>query len=286
MNFRTSSIVSAGAHVAFLGWCVLTFSGKPLDAAPQSIPVDVISAEQFSQITKGVEKAKPKETPKPLVEKKADEPKPAPEPVEKVVEKKPEIKPTSEPKPQPPAKEEKKPEKKVEEKKPDPIAEALKKEEKKPEPKKKEVVKEQPKFDASKIAALLDKRAPQRQASAGQELSNAPSLGTAQGSAKTLSQSEIDALRARLMSLWNPPVGIKNPEDYIIRVRIQLKRDGTVGAPPMVLTSGHGILFETARDSAVRAVFRGAPYTMLRPETYDLWKDIEVTFDPRDMFRG
>jgi hypothetical protein len=25
---------------------------------------------------------------------------------------------------------------------------------------------------------------------------------------------------------------------------------------------------------------------MLKPEHYDTWKDIEVTFDPRDMFRG
>jgi hypothetical protein len=25
---------------------------------------------------------------------------------------------------------------------------------------------------------------------------------------------------------------------------------------------------------------------MLRPETYEEWKDIEITFDPRDMIRG
>jgi len=25
---------------------------------------------------------------------------------------------------------------------------------------------------------------------------------------------------------------------------------------------------------------------MLRPETYEVWKDIEITFDPRDMIRG
>jgi hypothetical protein len=24
---------------------------------------------------------------------------------------------------------------------------------------------------------------------------------------------------------------------------------------------------------------------MLRPQNYDQWKDIEITFDPRDMFR-
>ena len=45
-------------------------------------------------------------------------------------------------------------------------------------------------------------------------------------------------------------------------------------------------MFNTARDSAVRAVFRGQPFDMLKPEHYDTWKDIEVTFDPRDMFHG
>jgi len=35
----------------------------------------------------------------------------------------------------------------------------------------------------------------------------------------------------------------------------------------------------------MRAVLRGQPYDMLRPEHYEQWKDIEVTFDPRDMLR-
>jgi colicin import membrane protein len=41
-----------------------------------------------------------------------------------------------------------------------------------------------------------------------------------------------------------------------------------------------------ARDSAVRAVFRGQPFDMLRPENYEQWKDVEITFDPRYMIRG
>ena len=41
-----------------------------------------------------------------------------------------------------------------------------------------------------------------------------------------------------------------------------------------------------ARESAVRALFRSQPFDMLRPEHYELWKEIEITFDPRDMFRG
>jgi colicin import membrane protein len=54
----------------------------------------------------------------------------------------------------------------------------------------------------------------------------------------------------------------------------------------MVLTSGRGMLFQTARDNAIRALYRGQPFDMLSPATYDAWKEIEITFDPRDMYRG
>jgi hypothetical protein len=30
-------------------------------------------------------------------------------------------------------------------------------------------------------------------------------------------------------------------------------------------------------------VIRGQPYTMLKPEHYELWKDVVITFDPRFM---
>jgi colicin import membrane protein len=67
---------------------------------------------------------------------------------------------------------------------------------------------------------------------------------------------------------------------------VRLTRDGRLAGPPQVITSGSSILFMTARESAVRALFRGQPFDMLRPEHYDQWKDIEITFDPRDMMRG
>ncbi len=88
------------------------------------------------------------------------------------------------------------------------------------------------------------------------------------------------------MALWNPPVGIQNPDEFVVRVRIRLGRDGKLSAPPQVLTSGNSPVYNSARDSAVRAVFRGQPFDMLKPEHYEDWKDIELTFDPRDMFRG
>jgi outer membrane biosynthesis protein TonB len=280
---RTASAISTGLHAAVLLWAVVSFTGETFKVTPaESLPVDLISEKEFSEMTKGVKDApKPVETPKPLVEKKA-EPKPKIEDFKAPITEKTDIKPTAEQQPEP-----------APQPKPDPIAEKLKKAETKVAnaepprlPPKKPPPPKQPKFDADKIAALLDKRAPQREAVTGEEPSPPPTLGTAMGNAAKLSQSELDALRARLMALWNPPVGIQNPEDFVIRVRIQLNRSGRLTAPPVVLTSGRGQLFDTARDSAVRAVFRGQPFDMLKPEHYDTWKDIEVTFDPRDMFGG
>jgi colicin import membrane protein len=297
---RTAYVISGLGHAAILLWSVWSFAGKPLPAPPpEAMPVDIISASEFTQITQGAQNAPKAETPKPLVEKVAEE-KPVDDPAAKVVEKK-EVKAAHDTSP-PPEPAEQKPEPKPAEKKhaeakPDPIAETLAKEEvKKPEPKKKAEARPpmprkkppppKPKFDPKQVAALLDKREPTRVAAAGDNLNSAPSLGLSAGRAAKLSMSELDALRARLAQLWSIPAGAKDPQELVVQVRIQLKPDGTLSGPPMVLTSGKSPLFVAARDSAVRAVFRGQPYDMLKPEHYEQWKDIEITFDPRDMIRG
>lgn len=281
---RKATAISAGLHAAVLLWATLSFSGKTFDVTPaESLPVDLVSEKDFSEMTKGVKDAPKVETPKPLVEKKAEEsPKPIEEAKPKVTEKK-ELEAAKEmappPEPQPP--------------KPDPIAEKLKQQdepkqqakvEPKPLPPKKPPQKQQPKFDADKIAALLDKRDPQRNVATGIETNATPSLGTATGMAAKLSQSEIDALRARLMALWNPPVGMQDAEQSQVTIRIRFRKDGTLATGPQVITSGSGAQFNAMRDSAVRAVFVGQPYTMLRPDHYDLWKEIDFTFDTRQMF--
>jgi colicin import membrane protein len=38
-------------------------------------------------------------------------------------------------------------------------------------------------------------------------------------------------------------------------------------------------------ESAKRAILQCQPYTMLRKETYNNWKDMELAFKPSDMFR-
>jgi len=278
---RKATAISAGLHAAVLLWATVSFSGKSFDVTPaESLPVDFISEKDFSEMTKGVKDAPKVETPKPLVEKKSEEPpKPIEEAKPKVNEKK-ELQAAKEASPPPEA----------QPPKPDQIAEKLKQQDEpkqaktEPLPPKKPPMKPQPKFEPDKIAALLDKRDPTRNAATGVEANATPSLGTAAGTAAQLSQSEIDALRARLMALWNPPVGMQDASQTQVTIRIRFRKDGTLAVGPQVITSGSGAQFNAMRDSAVRAVFVGQPYTMLRPEHYEQWKEIDFTFDTKQMF--
>jgi colicin import membrane protein len=138
------------------------------------------------------------------------------------------------------------------------------------------------------VEALLDKRDSTRLAAAGNTLNNATSLGASSGASAQISLSELDALRQRLAQLWTPPAGAKNPEELVVVFRIKLRPDGRLapGPWPQLVSSGNSPLAIAARESAARALNRGQPFDMLKPEHYEQWKDIEITFDPRDMFRG
>jgi outer membrane biosynthesis protein TonB len=298
---RTALVISASAHAAVLLWGLVSFGVKPLEAgAVESLPVDIISDSDFSQLTAGVRNAAKVEKPSRLVEK-IDTPTPVDESTPKVAPK-PEIRTASaEPMPVPEVKPpEPKPEKAKAEPAPDPVAEALKKEEakRKEEAKKREEQKrreeakkreEQKKkeqaFDPNQVAALLDKRHPQRQAAAGDTLNTTPSLGLPSGTAATLSQNEIDALRAQIQACWNPPAGALEAKELVVRVRLQLKQDGALSAEPALLNRGNHPVFQIAAESAIRAIKRCQPYK-LPIAKYQIWRDVEVTFDPREMFRG
>lgn len=297
-------MTSIALHLALIGWGVISFSARSMEAPPpDSLAVDIISADQLSKLTAGI-KTGAKDMPKPLVDKVGEArpvddavgkltdkkeivtsvaPEPPPKPVEKPVEKKPDpVRPVAETKP----KDEPRPvEKKPDPPKIDPDAEALRSDEaKKPKPKQEaKATPPQPKqervFDQAKIAALLDKRDPTRQSIVGAALNPAASLGTTTGRAATLSQSELDAMRARLSSLWNVQPGDEHPEELEVTVRIQLGHDRRLTAPPKIVAKGSSPRAQAVAEAAVRAVLQGQPYTMLRDETYDQWKYMDIEFD-------
>ena len=294
---KTGLAISALCHAALLVWGLLSFAARPLEARPNdALPVDIISDKQFSEITQGVKNA-PKYNPlAPLVEKVGD-PKPVEDSSAKITEKK-ELNAAKAEAPPPPAQQQapKPAETRLEKKEPpkvDPIAEALKKEDakKKAEEKAKakaalEPPKPQPQFDPNKIAALLDKREPQRLAATGETLSQAPSLGKSDGRSAQLSQSEIDALRKRLGECWNPPAGATDGGQIKVIMRVLFKPDATVATPPQLVAASASPFGPAMAESAKRAILTCQPFNMLRPEHYEQWKDIEITFDPREMFGG
>ena len=299
---RCSLVISGTAHAVLLVWGLIAFVARPSEAPhADPLPVEFVSATQFSQLTAGVKNApKPIDNAKPLADK-VDEPKPVKELAPKVVDK-PEIRTDSAPPPEPKPeaksqpkvaeKSQPKPEPKAEPKpaekadkpkdkpKPDQVADELKKDEAKKQ-------RPSPKIDADQVAALLDHREPQRQIATAESLNSVASLGAPVGQAAHLSQSELDALRAKLISLWNPPAAVSvHPDLYVVTIRIRLARNHRLVGQPEVLTSGDGPLFEATRDSAVRAVFQAQPYDMLSLTTYDQWKEIDINFDPREVFGG
>jgi len=277
-----------------MGVALVSFAPSRLPATQvESIPVNIVTDTTTSQVTKGMTTA-PKEAKKQFVEK-IDQPNPVDNPAAKIAPKEITASTDATPPPAPPEPKRKEEAKKKAEPKRDLIADALKKDDAKKSEQKKADAKvptppkrpptpqsqPQPKFDPREMAALIDRRDPQRKQATGETLTDTPALG-ARGSAPQLTQSELDALRAYLRQIWRPPEA-RNPEEIIVTVRIRLNRDGTLAAPPEVTSSGRSMLYMVSRERAVIAVTRGAPFKMLKSENYEAWRDLEVTFDPREI---
>src|SRR5712691_11341749 len=97
---RTAYTISAIGHAAVLLWSVWSLSATSLPvSSTEGLPVDLVTASDFSKITAGSKDAPKAETAKPLVEKIA-EANSVEDPTAKVVEKK-EVKAAREPPPAP-----------------------------------------------------------------------------------------------------------------------------------------------------------------------------------------
>jgi colicin import membrane protein len=304
-------VASVALHVLVIGWGLVSFSSKAFESMPEeSLPVDVISADQLAHVTAGMKTGK-KENPKPLAEKVAEarpvddavgkisekppvvtdtSPPPTPKVEEKPLEKKPDPpKPVAETKP----KEEPKPQEKPAEKKPDPpkvdpIAEALKKEEKKPPPKPvAQVAPPQPpkpkaerSFDQTKIAALLDKRDPTRQAITGDTLNSNAALGLSHGKAADNSATWGTMFQSQVERCWKKPYGGIESQNPEIVFDIRLKRDGTLEGAPIPEGTPATPYLRVYQESALRAIIECQPYNL--PAAYfDEWKYFAPVFTER-----
>ena len=308
MKVDKTLVASVILHVVVIGWGLVSFSSRVFESNPEeSLPVDIISSDQLAHVMAGMKTGK-KENPKPMAEKVAEAkpvedavgkitekapvvtdtaPPPQPKPVEKPVENKPEPpKPVAEAK----LKEEPKPvEKKPEPPQVDPIAEALKKEEKKPPPKPQAQAaapQQPPKpkaertFDQNKIAALLDKRDPSRQATTGETLNSNAALGLAKGRAADNSATWGSLFKAQVERCWKKPYGGIESQNPEAAFTIRLKRDGTLEAKPVPEDTPATPYLRVYQESALRAIIECQPYN-LPPEFFEEWKYFTPVFTER-----
>ena len=309
VNIDKTLAASIALHVLVIGWGLVSFSTKAFETTPEdSLPVDIISADQLPHVTAGMKTGK-KENPKPLVEKVAEAKPPVEDTVGKITEKPPVVTDTAPPptpkveekpvekKPDPPKpvvenkpKEEPKPiEKKPDPPKVDPIAEALKKEEKKPPPKPqaqaaaKPPEPQKPKertFDQSKIAALLDKRDPSRQAVTGDTLNSNAALGLARGTAADNSATWGSMFKQQVERCWKKPYGGIEAQQTEAAFIIRLKRDGTLEGMPVPDGTPATPYLRVYQESALRAIIECQPYK-LPAAFFDEWKYFSPVFTER-----
>lgn len=284
---RAGLAVSSVGHAIILGWGLIAFAPAVFDTPrTEPMPVDLVPISEITQLQAGNRDAPKKEQPKQEA-KKEGEAKRAPE---ESKPKQPEVKTAAAPPAEPEPKPEPAPQTKKEEPKPEPKQEVAaplppKRQPPPPRPKTPSAAKSKDRdFNPDQIAALLDRREPNAQRAAAQP-SQTGAFGASTGNAPRLTQSEIDALRAQIQACWNPPIGAAKAEDLIVLVRVQFRTDGTLAADPQVVNRGSSPYFQVAAESATRAVRRCQPYT-LPAAKYEVWRDVEVTFDPRDMFGG
>jgi hypothetical protein len=292
---RSDWVISGVAHAAILGSALVSFAySAPSQDNSQFMPVTIVTDDNVAKAPKGQQDApKPKPEPKPVADK-IDLPKPADQVADKVSDK-PEIKTETQAKPElkPEPKPVDKPKPKAPDYKPDQIADLLKKDaakqplpktDDKPAPDK--PAQNTPKFDANQVAQLLDHRDPQRQVATAEAINNQATIGASNGAAAQLSQDEISALRARISSCWSPPPGVDSNSKVKASIAVFLKPDGSLARPPEMVEATPSPLGPAFIESAKRAVLSCQPFTMLKPEHYQQWKQLQLDFDPKELLGG
>jgi hypothetical protein len=140
-------------------------------------------------------------------------------------------------------------------------------------------------FDMGRIAALLNRmQKPNAPAPTPAPAPSAPSPPAVNLQAP-LTVSEIDLIRQQFYHCWSVPAGARDAADLVVRVRVMLNPDGSLRSPPDLVDRSrlNDAFWLAAAESALRAVHKCVPLKHLPPGKYERWREIELTFNPKDM---
>ena len=176
---------------------------------------------------------------------------------------------------------EKKEEKKKEKKKQNP-------EEVKPEIRQASEFEKKEIIDTNQIAALIDKA--KEEETVKQKKKDKITQSSKKNSfATSLTLSEEDALRAQIFGCWSVPLGLPYDEDLLVRIKLNLKKDGTIIRSEILdhqrMNRPGQKFYKVLAESALRAVRLCQPLKV-PPTGYDKWKEIQLNFNPTEMLKG
>jgi len=142
--------------------------------------------------------------------------------------------------------------------------------------------------DTSQIAALIDK-AKEAEAVKEKKKDKITQSSRKNSFASGLTLSEEDALRAQIFGCWSVPLGLPYNEDLLVRVKLNLKKDGTIMKSEILdhqrMNMPGQKFYKVLAESALRAVRLCQPLKV-PPTGYDKWKEIQLNFNPTEMLKG
>jgi TPR repeat protein len=90
-----------------------------------------------------------------------------------------------------------------------------------------------------------------------------------------------NAFREHLRKYWNLPRGVDANSNLRVTLLIKLNPDGTLSQTPTVIEGSAAPAAAEFAQSALKALERAQPFTMLKVENYNQWKEMQLVFDSR-----
>jgi hypothetical protein len=142
--------------------------------------------------------------------------------------------------------------------------------------------------DTNEIAALIDK-AKEEEAVKQKKTDKITQSSQKNSFASGLTLSQEDALRAQIFGCWSVPLGLPYDEDLLVRIKLQLKKDGTIMKSEILdhqrMNRPGQQFYKVLAESALRAVRLCQPLKV-PPTGYDKWKNLQLNFNPTEMLKG
>jgi outer membrane biosynthesis protein TonB len=104
---------------------------------------------------------------------------------------------------------------------------------------------------------------------------------------ETLTATQVDLIRQTIRKCWHFPAGLKNADALIVDIKMSLDPEGNVKSAEIVdkKRMKNDPNFKVAAEYAYRAVLDPICNPLPLPkEKYEEWKELELSFNPKDMF--